>query len=197
MKKIILGRSDAWSMSHLSHWPSKPAFYIDDCQISGRGRTLWNSTIYMKCGRNGWWQSWYVMSFFLMLSHSSLAHPSLALVCLMLDREGPPKSRVKKCICISSQSATLRTIKYKNVYVYGVTCHRIQVFSETCIYCPNQEIRGELNCKLSFKSENNQKHIETQYLGKAQALGPCQPWWPCVPEGWKNYARHATGMEKD
>ena len=79
MKKIILGRSDAWSMSHLSHWPSKPAFYIDDCQISGRGRTLWNSTIYMKCGRNGWWQSWYVMSFFLMLSHSSLAHPSFAL----------------------------------------------------------------------------------------------------------------------
>ena len=136
MKKIILGRSDAWSMSHLSHWPSKPAFYIDDCQISGRGRTLWNSTIYMKCGRNGWWQSWYVMSFFLMLSHSSLAHPSLALVCLMLDREGPPKSRVKKCICISSQSATLRTIKYKNVYVYGVACHRCFlkfVFTVCCL----------------------------------------------------------------
>ena len=79
-------------------------------------------------------------------------------VCLMLDREGPPKSRVKKCICISSQSATLRTIKYKNVYVYGVTCHRIQVFSKVCIYCPNQENSGELNCKLSFKSANNYNH---------------------------------------
>ena len=76
------------------------------------------------------------MSFFLMLSHSSLAHPSFTLVCLMLDREGPPKSRVKKCICISSQSATLRTIKYKNVYVYGVACHRCFlkfVFTVCCL----------------------------------------------------------------
>ena len=59
-----------------------------------------------------------------------------ALVCLMLDREGPPKSRVKKCICISSQSATLRTIKYKNVYVYGVACHRCFlkfVFTVCCL----------------------------------------------------------------
>ena len=126
MKKV-LGTSDAWSMRRSSQRPSDPAYYIEDCRISGRNRTLWNSTIYMKCGRNGWWQSWYVMSFFLMLSHSSLAHPSFTLVCLMLDREGPPKSRVKKCICISSQSATLRTIKYKSVYVYGVTYHRIQV----------------------------------------------------------------------
>ena len=29
-KKIMLGTSDAWSMSHLSHRPSEPAYYIAD-----------------------------------------------------------------------------------------------------------------------------------------------------------------------
>ena len=29
-KKIILGTSDAWSTSHLSNRPSKPAYYIVD-----------------------------------------------------------------------------------------------------------------------------------------------------------------------
>ena len=29
-KKIILGTSDAWSTSRLSHWPSEPAYYIVD-----------------------------------------------------------------------------------------------------------------------------------------------------------------------
>ena len=28
--KIILGTSDAWSTRHLSHWPSKPVYYIVD-----------------------------------------------------------------------------------------------------------------------------------------------------------------------
>ena len=32
-KKIILGTSDAWSLSDLSHRPSDPAYYIEDCQI--------------------------------------------------------------------------------------------------------------------------------------------------------------------
>ena len=32
-KKIILGTSDAWSMSHLSHPPSDQAYYIEDCWI--------------------------------------------------------------------------------------------------------------------------------------------------------------------
>ena len=32
--KKILGKSDSWLMSHLSHQPSKPAYYIVDCQIS-------------------------------------------------------------------------------------------------------------------------------------------------------------------
>ena len=32
-KKKILGTSDAWSMSRLSHLPSKPAYYIVDCLI--------------------------------------------------------------------------------------------------------------------------------------------------------------------
>ena len=32
-KKKILGRSDAWSPSRLSHRPSKPAYYIVDCRI--------------------------------------------------------------------------------------------------------------------------------------------------------------------
>ena len=32
-KKIILGTSDAWSMSRLSKRPSDPAYYIEDCRI--------------------------------------------------------------------------------------------------------------------------------------------------------------------
>ena len=31
--KIILGTSDAWSTRHLSHWPSKPVYYIVDWRI--------------------------------------------------------------------------------------------------------------------------------------------------------------------
>ena len=34
MKKIILGTSDAWSMSHSSQRPSEPVYYIEDCQSS-------------------------------------------------------------------------------------------------------------------------------------------------------------------
>ena len=33
-KKIMLGTSDTWSMSHLSHLPSEPMYYIEDCRIS-------------------------------------------------------------------------------------------------------------------------------------------------------------------
>ena len=36
MKKIMLGTSDAWSMSLSSHQPSEPAYYIEDCRICGR-----------------------------------------------------------------------------------------------------------------------------------------------------------------
>ena len=32
-KKIILGTSDAWSMSYSSQRPSKPAYCIEDCRI--------------------------------------------------------------------------------------------------------------------------------------------------------------------
>ena len=34
MKKKILGRSETWPTSHLSHWPSEPAYCISDCRIS-------------------------------------------------------------------------------------------------------------------------------------------------------------------
>ena len=34
MKKKILGTSDTWSTSRLSHRPSDPAYYIVDCRIS-------------------------------------------------------------------------------------------------------------------------------------------------------------------
>ena len=33
MKKIMLGTSDAWSMSLSSHRHSEPAYYIEDCRI--------------------------------------------------------------------------------------------------------------------------------------------------------------------
>ena len=32
-KKLMLGKSDAWSMSRSSHQPSEPAYYIEDCRI--------------------------------------------------------------------------------------------------------------------------------------------------------------------
>ena len=32
-KKIVLGTSDAESMSRLAHQPSDPEYYIEDCQI--------------------------------------------------------------------------------------------------------------------------------------------------------------------
>ena len=43
-EKIMLGTSDAWSMSRLSHQPSKPAYYILDCRISGRNFLLKTSS---------------------------------------------------------------------------------------------------------------------------------------------------------
>ena len=35
-RKTMLGTSDAWSTSHLSHGTSKPACHIVDCQISNQ-----------------------------------------------------------------------------------------------------------------------------------------------------------------
>ena len=32
-KRIILGTSDTWSLSHSSQQPSDPAYYIEDCRI--------------------------------------------------------------------------------------------------------------------------------------------------------------------
>ena len=32
-KEIMLGTSDSWSMSRLSHQPREPGFYIEDCRI--------------------------------------------------------------------------------------------------------------------------------------------------------------------
>ena len=41
---IILGTSKAWSMIHLSHRPSEPAYYIEDCRISyGEGGGIYSS----------------------------------------------------------------------------------------------------------------------------------------------------------
>ena len=47
MKKIMLGTSDTWLMSHSSHRPSEPAYYIEDCRISGveRGEPATNLKI--------------------------------------------------------------------------------------------------------------------------------------------------------
>ena len=39
IKKIMLGTSDAWLMSHSSRRTSKPAYYIVDCRISKRPHT--------------------------------------------------------------------------------------------------------------------------------------------------------------
>ena len=39
MKKLMLGISDAWSMSCLSQRASEPGYYVEDCRIS-EGRNL-------------------------------------------------------------------------------------------------------------------------------------------------------------
>ena len=56
-KKIILGKSDAWSMSRLVHLPSDPAYYIEDCQIL---RLLWQL-----CPLSPYWYAesynWFVL----------------------------------------------------------------------------------------------------------------------------------------
>ena len=44
MEKNILGTSDTWWMCHLSHRPSEPAYYIEDCRISyGEGGGIYSS----------------------------------------------------------------------------------------------------------------------------------------------------------
>ena len=40
MKKKILEKSDTWSTSSLSHQPSKPAYFIINCQITYFGPKL-------------------------------------------------------------------------------------------------------------------------------------------------------------
>ena len=37
LKKIMLGTSDAWSVSRSSQGPSDPVYYIEDCQIFRQG----------------------------------------------------------------------------------------------------------------------------------------------------------------
>ena len=39
-RKIMLGTSDTWSMSHSSQQPRKPAYYIEDCRIYSYGWLL-------------------------------------------------------------------------------------------------------------------------------------------------------------
>ena len=47
-EKKILGTSDAWSTSRLSHPPSKPAYYIVDCRIFGQPFSYYIFFIYPK-----------------------------------------------------------------------------------------------------------------------------------------------------
>ena len=54
MKKIILGTSDAWWMSHLSQWSSERAYYIVDCRIF-RSSTLHGSFTFVKMFLYGVW----------------------------------------------------------------------------------------------------------------------------------------------
>ena len=49
MKKIILGTSDTWSMSRLSHWPSDPTYYIVDWRIFTL--SLANQELILQCRR--------------------------------------------------------------------------------------------------------------------------------------------------
>ena len=46
-KKIILGTSDAWSMSRLAHRLSNPAYYIEDCGISKARQNAWLTCCYI------------------------------------------------------------------------------------------------------------------------------------------------------
>ena len=64
MKKIILGTSDAWSMSRSSHQPSDPAYYIEDCRIYSKEKNLLSKS----CLSWNWiakdLQKWYLIKKF-------------------------------------------------------------------------------------------------------------------------------------
>ena len=55
MKKIILGTSDSWSTIRLSHRPSNPAYYIEDCRISN---VVTNLLLDFK---KSYWLSWNLL----------------------------------------------------------------------------------------------------------------------------------------
>ena len=57
--KKIIGTSDAWSMSHLSHWLSKPAYYLVDCRILVNFDDLWlmSEAPYPMSTKNELWNS--------------------------------------------------------------------------------------------------------------------------------------------
>ena len=49
MKKILLGISDNWSMSHLSQRTSEPAYYIEDCRILVKYGSEEKGSFFCKC----------------------------------------------------------------------------------------------------------------------------------------------------
>ena len=51
-KKIMLGTSDAWSMSRLSHRPNEPEYYIEDCWISDIDTS--QSNLIYNCVHSSW-----------------------------------------------------------------------------------------------------------------------------------------------
>ena len=48
-KKILLGISDNWSMSHLSQRTSEPAYYIEDCRILVKYGSEEKGSFFCKC----------------------------------------------------------------------------------------------------------------------------------------------------
>ena len=107
-KKIILGTSDAWSKSRLSHRPSKPAYYIVDWRTLNKSRTFssfngcWKSPLVpfqttCLCFRNNPWKfdqiTHGLYGTWITLWRSYIVKPRLPL------QHG-------ECLCISSSETT-------------------------------------------------------------------------------------------
>ena len=75
-EKIMLGTSDAWSTSHLSHRSSEPAYYIVDCRI-----LIWLRCLYKNLN-SLIWQGWQYN-----LSHMPLIFLRALMRKSSLDRE--------------------------------------------------------------------------------------------------------------
>ena len=109
-KKIILGTSDAWLMSRLSHWPIDPAYYIEDWRISdllsstNRLVRLWRP----KVRQNAWLACCYILwrlsCAVLILNQGMRWYLGTSLLSLLFGYENKRPNKDHKTNVITSRS---------------------------------------------------------------------------------------------